>query len=80
MSRAHLPQLRADARDSRLAVEPAPIDSAQIAEDIAAAALDLAKRAREAGLTTVGYLLETVALEAGAEAVTARWPADVAER
>ena len=55
-------------------------NSAEIAEDIGIAALGLAKLAREAGLTTIGYLLESVALEAGAEAATRQWPADIAER
>ena len=37
--------------------------------------------AREAGLTSIAYLLESVALEAGAEAATRQWPADnIAER
>jgi hypothetical protein len=56
--------------------EPVPLDSAQVAEDIGMAALDLAERARAAGLTTIGYLLESVALEAGTQAAAARWPSD----
>jgi len=40
------------------------------------AVLDLAERARAAGLTTIGYLLESVALEAGTQAAAARWPSD----
>ena len=55
-------------------------NSAEIAEDIGIAALGLAKLARDAGLTTIGYLLESVALEAGAEAAMRQWPADIAER
>ena len=55
-------------------------NSAEIAEDIGIAARGLAKLAREAGLTTIGYLLESVALEAGAEAAARQWPADIAER
>jgi hypothetical protein len=54
-----------------------PLNSAEVAEDIGLAALDLAKWARAAGLTTVGYLLESVALEVGAEATARRWPADL---
>jgi len=57
-----------------------PYNSAEIAEDIGIAALGLAKLAREAGLTSIAYLLESVALEAGAEAATRQWPADIAER
>lgn len=53
-------------------------DSAKIAEDIGVAALDLAKRARNAGLPTIGYLLESAALEAGAEAAAGQVQADVA--
>ena len=47
---------------------PLPHDSAKIAIEIGIAALALAKRAQAAGLPTIGYLLESVALEAGAEA------------
>jgi len=53
-----------------------PLNSAEVAEDIGLAALDLAKWARAAGLTTVSYLLENVALEAGSEAAARRWPTD----
>jgi len=59
--------------------EDAPPDVAQIAEDIGIAALDLAERANAAGLTTIGFLLESVALEAGAEAAATRRPADSAQ-
>jgi hypothetical protein len=90
MSRANRSQRPADGRQSRradrFAARPAdqtaghpagePVDSAQVAEDIGMAALDLAKRARDAGLTAVGYLLESVALEAGAEAASRQWPPD----
>jgi len=76
MSRADLPRRSANARRGRPADEPAPIDRAQIAEDIGMAVLDLAERARAAGLTTIGYLLESVALEAGTQAAAARWPSD----
>ena len=60
--------------------KPVSVNSAKIAEDIGIAALKLATRAHDAGLTTIAYLLQTVALEAGAEAATRQWPADVAER
>jgi hypothetical protein len=59
--------------------EPARNDGGQLAEDIGAAALELARRANAAGMTTLGFLLESVALEAGAEAVARRWPPDAAE-
>ena len=80
MSRADLPRLPADARQRRAEDEPAPIDTARIAEDIGMAALELAKRARAAGLTTIGYLLESVALEAGTEAAARQWPTDASAR
>lgn len=57
-----------------------PTNSAKIAEDIGAAALELATRAHAAGLPTIGFLLESVALEAGTEAATRRWPADLLDR
>jgi hypothetical protein len=60
--------------------EAAPADSAKIAEDIGMAALELAERARTAGLTTIGYLLESVALEAGAQAAAGHWRADGEDR
>jgi len=60
--------------------KPAPADSAKIAEHIGVVALKLAKLARAAGLTTLGHLLECVALEAGAEAVARQWPADLSGR
>lgn len=50
--------------------------SAAVAADIGIAALELAKRAQAAGLTTLGYLLESVALEAGAEAAASDWRDD----
>ena len=53
----------------------APRDSGKVAEDIGIAVLELADRARDAGLSSIGYLLEMVALEAGAEAVARQWPA-----
>ncbi len=74
MSRAHRPRLPANA--PRAAAKPAPIDSAQIAEDIGLAALDLAQQAHAAGLTSIGFLLESVALEAGSVAAAVRWPAN----
>jgi hypothetical protein len=52
-------------------------ESALVAEEIGDTALILAKAAHDAGLTSVAYLLESVALEAGAEAVARRWPEDL---
>ena len=49
-------------------------DGENAPQDIAFVALDLAKRARAAGLTTLGHQLEMVALEAGAQAAAGRWP------
>ncbi len=80
MSRADVSRPAAEDPADQSASKAAPYNSAEIAEDIGIAALGLAKLAREAGLTTIGRLLETVALEAGTEAATRRWPADVAER
>lgn len=79
MSRARCRQPPVDGLVLRAAAEPASNDSAADAENIGMIALYLAKRANAAGLTKLGFLLETVALEAGAEAVARRWPADVSE-
>ena len=57
----------------------APVDSSRVAEDIGIAVLELADRARDAGLSSIGYLLEMVALEAGAEAAARQWPAQSAD-
>jgi hypothetical protein len=68
--------------DEGLAGEPAgdpPGDGAGVAERIGLAALELARRAQAAGLTTLGRLLESAALEAGSEAATRRWPGDGAQ-
>jgi hypothetical protein len=77
MSRADCRRAGAEQRSGPAA--DAPIDSAQIAEEIGITALDLAKRAYDAGLTTLGFLLESVALEAGSEAAARQWPADISE-
>lgn len=58
------------------AIAGATIAGAKIAEDIALGALRLADRARNAGLSSVGHILETAALEASAEASARRWPSD----
>lgn len=80
MSRGDLHPHRTD--DSRSASVDQAVGghSAQTAQEIATAALELAKRARAAGLTGVGYLLETVALQASVQAGTPRRPADVSGR
>lgn len=57
----------------------APPDSGKVAEDIGIAALELADRARDAGLSSIGYLLEMVALEAGAQAAARQWPVERAD-
>ena len=80
MSRANVSQFPGKGRAETSAGKPEPVDSAKIAEDIGIAALKLAKRAHAAGLATIAFLLETVALEAGAEAATRQWPADLAGR
>jgi hypothetical protein len=46
------------------------------AEDISWRALELAERARTAGLMELCHLLEGVALSAAAEASASRWPQD----
>jgi len=80
MSRADVSRPPAEGLADESAGETRPYNGAEIAEDIGIAALGLSKLAREAGLTSIAYLLESVALEAGAEAATRQWPADIAER
>jgi len=80
MSRADVSRPPAEGLADESAGETRPYNGAEIAEDIGIAVLGLAKLAREAGLTSIAYLLESVALEAGAEAATRQWPADIAER
>jgi len=79
MSRARSSQPLTDGQADRAAAEPSSNDSASVAENIGIAALELAKRARAAGFTTIGYLLECAALEAGAKAAASKWPADASE-
>lgn len=79
MSRADTGCPPADNPPDHAGGEPGRADSAQIAEDIGVAALELASRAHAAGLPTIGFLLESAALEAGAQAATRRWPADASE-
>ena len=74
MSRADLS--RHPVHGSTSADEPTPLDSARIAAGIGVTALDLAQRASAAGLTTLAFLLENAALEAGTEAAARQWPSD----
>jgi hypothetical protein len=78
MSRASVSDPQTDQGDDCAGNRPADGRGA-VAEDIGIAALELAKRAQAAGLTALGYLLESVALEAAAEAAASNWPADAAE-
>ena len=55
------------------------INPARIAEELAIEALGMAKWARAVGLTSVGFLLESAALEAGAQAAAMQWPEDSAD-
>jgi hypothetical protein len=80
MSRANRFGAQSEGRHSGTADRPAaPLDSGKVAEDIGIAVLELADRARNAGLSSIGYLLEMVALEAGAEAAARQWPAESAD-
>ncbi|MGB7037424.1 MAG: hypothetical protein WBD71_18095 [Xanthobacteraceae bacterium] len=56
--------------------DPCAFNTARIAEQIGMEALGMAKWARAAGLTTLGYLLESAALEAGAQVAALQWPDD----
>jgi len=74
------PRIRAKAPASRgRRVRTAACDNGRVAEEIGLAALELAKRASAAGLSRLVFLLESAALEAGAEALARRWPAEAAE-
>jgi hypothetical protein len=50
--------------------------STDVAVAIGTEALELAKRARAAGLASVAHLLEAAALQAGSDATVAQWPTD----
>lgn len=54
----------------------ASFDPVRVAEEIGMEALGMAQWARAAGMPTLGYLLETVALEAGAQVSALQWPND----
>jgi hypothetical protein len=68
-----------EARSAPQADRPFQPETAAVAEQIGLTALALAREANGAGLTTLGFLLESAALEAGAEAAARRWPADAAK-
>ncbi|MGH6673040.1 MAG: hypothetical protein ACRECV_13845 [Xanthobacteraceae bacterium] len=78
MSRNRLLIRRRVARRT-LPTAPTPAPNSGTAEDIGFAALALARRAQAAGLNTISYLLECVALEAGAEAAAHGTRADAPE-
>ena len=80
MSRADDSGLAAAGLPEHASLEPGPTDSAKVAEDIGVAALELAGRAHAAGLPAIGFHLESVALEAGAEAAARQWSAGVSEK
>lgn len=65
---------------SAVAEGPASFDTSQIAEQLGMEALDMARRARHAGLATLGFLLESAALEAGAQVAALQWPEDAPKR
>jgi len=69
----------AEPRPDAVPGPPVPDETAAAAEQIGLAVLALAKAANCAGLTTLGFLLESAALEAGAEAAAHRGPADTAD-
>ncbi len=56
--------------------DPSSFNTLRIAEQIGMEALGMAKWARAAGLTTLGFLLESAALEAGAQVAALQWPDD----
>jgi len=75
MAVSRLDRVQSETPPEDATAESAP-DSARIAEDIGIAVFDLVARARAAGLTTIGYLLELAALEAGVQAATRQIPVD----
>jgi hypothetical protein len=58
---------------------PTSNQTASVAEYVGKVALELAKLAQAEGFATLGYLLESVALEAGAEAAASGLPAETSE-
>jgi hypothetical protein len=65
----------ADSRDETGAQQPAR-SAADTAVTIGLEAIELARRARAIGLSSVAHALESAALQAGSEAATAQWPTD----
>ena len=73
MSRGHsTPPDAGDVAAGQAGCAGAARDRAKTAEEISAQALELAKRARAAGLTALSHALEAAALEAA----TVCWPGD----
>jgi hypothetical protein len=62
--------------DSQNGSAPQPTRFADTATAIGTDALELARRARAIGLTSVAHLLECAALQAGSEAASAQCPTD----
>jgi hypothetical protein len=79
MSRSKARDLPPSAGSER-ANDPTSFNTARIAEEIGMEALGMAKWARAAGLTTLGFLLESAALEAGAQVAAMQWPEDAPKR
>ena len=79
MSRSDCGERAAGAAADAAPGKSARDDDAKFVEDIGVAALALADRARAGGFSTLGFLLESAALEAGAAAAARRWPSDAAE-
>ena len=77
MSRTSRRQRRAEPGAELCAAEA--INPARVAEELAIEALGMAKWARAVGLTSLGFLLESAALEAGAQAAALQWPQDGAD-
>jgi hypothetical protein len=76
MIRTRPPPLSLDGGRDTAADDTTQVDSARIALGIGVTALDLARQASAAGLTTLAFLLENVALEAGTQAEARQWPSD----
>jgi hypothetical protein len=80
MSRAKPSRAKTSGCGWMFANASAPPEAARIAQDIGLAAFELSRRAHDAGLTVIGYLLESVALEAGAQAAAPQRPAERLQR
>jgi hypothetical protein len=64
---------------TRSGAEPTANERASVAEYVGKTSLELAKLAQAQGFATLGYLLESAALEAGAEAAARGQPAETPE-